>query len=388
MWIETAEEINKLPVGALVSTRERVPHYFRRFGPGKMEWEHVRLHNNEVIPYPQVQGLAPVRGSHVFVRIMQLRQRDGGLLVLSTQGSGGASMQPNPPWVNAILATFGDRMEAVVGPALMPPRLPGRKPAWQEYGCGHYGCVFPTHDKGIVMKVTSDPAEAAFVAAAMRLGDWPDGIVRYHHLFELPERYRGRRTFALWREEATDVGALRTHVYSPGLPWERKSTNIDYDTREEIRFAKRLGVFKDYAAVVRDTWKRATDPMKLASEVAKLENWAWNTVDVDAVDDPGPGGSPTNVVGRWKGAQRAAAALRVCRYVGEMMGSEPGGPYVGEALDFYLDQGLLLADVHRNNVGKVLRPDFSSSQFWAITDPGHMVPLVSEFFTVDVPPLP
>jgi hypothetical protein len=76
----------------------------------------------------------------------------------------------------------------------------------REYGSGYYGTVLPTHTKGTVLKITSDPTEAKFAYAAKRLRHYPAGIVKYGPVFELGGSHDGRPIFALWREEAYDVG--------------------------------------------------------------------------------------------------------------------------------------------------------------------------------------
>jgi len=72
----------------------------------------------------------------------------------------------------------------------------GRR-TFKEFGCGHYGCVFPTTVDNMVFKLTSDASEAAFVATALKLPDWPDGMIRYHRIVELSgEKHRRRRAGA------------------------------------------------------------------------------------------------------------------------------------------------------------------------------------------------
>lgn len=54
--------------------------------------------------------------------------------------------------------------------------------------------------------------------------------------------------------------------------------------------------------------------------------------------------------------------------------NNPMSQQVGAALAFYLDNDILLADVHPNNVGTVKRDDeYDEQTLWVITDPGHAV---------------
>jgi hypothetical protein len=278
--------------------------------------------------------------------------------------------EPNPAWVNRSLAESWDAMQERVGKELMPTEKvgsSGKRRSVEEYGCGHYGCVLPTSRKGLVLKVTSDPLEAHFVASAMKMRAFPDGIVHYAAIYRLPAEYRGRPVFVLWREEAYDVGRL---VWLKNLPGE--------DPRAMQEFVWHLRVFQTCAGIVKDIVTRAADQAATLASMKRYEDWARDKVELDDIGE-GMGrqhweGQRAGPFGTLKGAQRAAALVRACAIVAELMEHEPGGPEVGEALDFYLERGLLLADVHLNNVGHVRR-DTHERPFWAITDPGHAVPL-------------
>jgi len=67
--------------------------------------------------------------------------------------------------------------------------------------------------------------------------------------------------------------------------------------------------------------------------------------------------------------------LEVCRMLGQIMENTPMNEGVGEALLYYLDQGVLMADVHPGNVGIVRRDGYDIP---AITDPGQAVLLNAE----------
>jgi hypothetical protein len=69
----------------------------------------------------------------------------------------------------ALLAVCGDER-------LLPP---ARGSGTGPLGCGVYGCVMPTSDVRVVFKITSDPDEAGFVAAALGEPDQPPGVVAY-----------------------------------------------------------------------------------------------------------------------------------------------------------------------------------------------------------------
>jgi len=275
-------------------------------------------------------------------------------------------MQPNPPWVDALLRKHGAALAAYAGQPMPSPV--GRK--YEELGCGHYGCVLALPTEGLVLKVTSDPSEAAFVAAYLQIGHQHPGVVRYDRIVELPETYRRRRTFAIWRQEAFHVGKV-ARMYD--APWrERYIGRYDRTIRE---FKDLLELFKSHASGIRTTVASATDPTKLLADAARLEEWAWKVFS---------DGMMLSL--HHKPAQRVAFKRRQLEVIAEEMGSTHAGSYIGEAFQFYLEQGILLADVHLNNVGEVTPPDFSS---WilAITDPGHMVPLDPKWLRVEIPQL-
>jgi hypothetical protein len=73
-----------------------------------------------------------------------------------------------------------------------------------------------------------------------------------------------------------------------------------------------------------------------------------------------------------KGDSRLAVALHACEVSAEFMENEPVLDQVGKALAYYLENGILLADVHQNNIGVVRRDGYTYN---VITDPGHAVDL-------------
>lgn len=120
-----------------------------------------------------------------------------------------------PPWTRKFLTDNWDtiRQGSMPGGEWMPVEAPGSTPKRRlvdALGCGHYGCVFLTNTPGLVIKVSSDASEAEFIKAAVKLGEWPVGIVRYQAVLDLPGSHRGRPVFIIWREEAFDIGTIRS----------------------------------------------------------------------------------------------------------------------------------------------------------------------------------
>jgi hypothetical protein len=288
------------------------------------------------------------------------------------------SFQPNPPWVDRIVRDNWAALERLVGRDRMPVERESsspRKRHVEEYGCGHYGCVAPTRSKEhVVFKLTSDPLEAHFVAAAIGIGRWPEGIVRYDRIVQVRGKYRGRPVFALWREEAFDVGEMRS--FFVGHPMFNQLS--DYDQRAMREFQDRIGQFQYWAKWFKTSIDRTARPhAEVLAEMRAAEQFAFDRVGLDTLDGKGLYRSG------WNLGQKLAVYLRSCEIVAEMMANEPGGYLIGQALEFYLEHGLLLADLHLGNIGHVVREDYAEP-FWAITDPGHAVPLDDRFAAVRI----
>jgi hypothetical protein len=238
----------------------------------------------------------------------------------------------------------------------------------EELGEGHYGVVYKTSDPGIVFKVTSDPTEAEFIKKAMPLG-WPEGIVEYKAIIEFEGSFRKRKTYGIWREAAFEVGLTVKHY-----------GQLSYDERNAIEFQKYLQLFKRTAALARDTIQKKPAMLEYAMS-EKGKRWAWDAFDFDWIDPRIIGDKiysqrmADQPLSRFTGWKRIAIALRACEALAEMMEhNNPMSQNVGAALGFYLDNGILLADVHGNNVGKVKRDDdYGEQEPWVITDPGHAV---------------
>lgn len=279
---------------------------------------------------------------------------------------GDEELVENPPWTDRILRDNADVIEesGLPQPAnLLRGRVLGK---WRprELGAGSYGAVYATTDPNTVFKVTSDRTEADFIVAALEIGEWPIGIVTYQAIIDFPEKFRKRDTFGIWREAAILVG-LQDGVE------EAKDT---YEENQLQEFNFYLRWFGSNAGFARDTLKRAKNPAKVLKEARDTwQQWAYDMVGPAEATPPWKWGNKMHFYAEnFKGAQRVAVALRACEIISENMGSTNPMSYVGHALEFYLDRGILLADVHGNNVGLVEREDFYEP-IWVITDPGHAV---------------
>lgn len=303
-------------------------------------------------------------------------------------------MIENPPWVDRVLSENWTELERMIDPDLLPStEVVGRRrrvAEGAEYGCGHYGCVMATGHPGIVCKATTDASEARFVEMGWeRLGaparthetGWPEGIVQYHQILALTGSHRARPIWLLWRDEAWNVGDVWRLL-------SRASRDDGYDLREFRKGISRLGQFKFYASSARLMIEKTP---AVLPEAVKL--WQGNDLYdmvtglfIDAEEGKRRWGDPHALerdarhfpqipfakVGL-RGARRLAANLQAAQNVLEQMANEPGLYAIGQALETFMEHGMLLADVHHNNIGRS-SPDVGVRD-WVITDPGHLAVL-------------
>jgi hypothetical protein len=149
------------------------------------------------------------------------RERIGDALDIESEGAVRARMIENPPWTTQLLAKHLEKLEEEC-PSKWLPKLKhvhshysnviGK---YREYGCGAYGCVFPTLDKDVVLKVTTDDSEFEFANDIN--GDLPVAVcVDYHLVAELPEKHKGSKVYLLWRDSADRVGELDKVISEAG----------------------------------------------------------------------------------------------------------------------------------------------------------------------------
>lgn len=230
----------------------------------------------------------------------------------------------NPtPWVTSVLSAHFTELEELVPPAWLP-KLAKTKAVGTtftgeltEFGCGAYGCVLPTLDPKVVLKVTTDDTEAEFAA---ELSDkLPDPIcVAYFKVLYLQGKTRGPRQgvrtdgegakiYLLWREEASEVG---------------KIDEIVGDHAERAIHAQHTAAMNAFIAI-----------SKGEPHEALFEQW-----------------------------KRACGAMGRVKELG----------YVSAGLLRAAEAGIFISDVHGGNLGLAMR---SGKKEWVITDPGNVVVL-------------
>jgi hypothetical protein len=271
------------------------------------------------------------------------------------------------PWVDRSLARLLPALAQVVPPEWLP-RFDIATGRVEEYGCGHYGCVMPTSVEGLVCKVTTDISEAHFVARALTL-EPPNGIVEYKKIFWAHGlTHRRRPMFVLWRSEAFSVGSWRYGQtrYPPrivfGLERERlrPDPNYQYAYRVEGEADSLLRWFLHWASIARKYMHPHLRREPDESQRKQLLAAAWAAYERA---EPAEKDMPRYA----KGLDRVGIALRSALYVAQEMSGNPSLYRVGEALAYYLEEGLLLADVHGGNLGLDAEGEV------LITDPGHVV---------------
>lgn len=282
-------------------------------------------------------------------------------------------LQQNPVWIDRVLRSNWQKLVRVVSADALP-HIDGRK--FVPFGEGHYGAVYPTGIPSIACKVTSDQDEARFVTFAMRLAErekyWPPGITQYVGVLGIADTvHRGRPVFVLWREEAKDYdGAL---LVSGGRPLDRHAQRTIYSAELNLT---------NYKQVAHKVRLLARERPAILEEAKRWERWAWD-INGEILDGFSTGKFShvhrlfLGTLRGWSGPQRVAFGLRRCMVLAEMMGSEPVLTHVGEAFEYYQDEGMLLADVHMANIGMAHRSGYNGPVD-VIRDPGHALPLTEQ----------
>lgn len=248
-----------------------------------------------------------------------------------------------------------------------------------EYGCGHYGCVYPTSNPDTVFKLTTDVSEAHFIACLKELEaeqnfDF-DGLVKYNALVGVPNaKIRGKNVFALWRQEAYFVGSWGSNVdqVAPG--------NSKQYVRQTAREVSHLIMqVKGASHAVRsilnkllkknvplqnndDYWSAVGTAMKLVLDGNYQEGIIDNDGNPRIVSPFDQGDLFRDLFGNIgnkpdKVGAAVAFYLTLVFYQSDMLESTYMGDAVGRAFNELTRKGLLLADVHLGNIGLVMKPE-------------------------------
>jgi hypothetical protein len=291
--------------------------------------------------------------------------------------------EPNPPWVDRVLYKHWHELEAKVGEDMMPSfgkeARGGKRPArtkagYTEYGCGHYGCVLATNAEDIVCKATSDASEIRLVTTLLEKGiPAPEGMVKYHAIAVVDEKHRGRPVAVIWRQEAFDVGNILAWGNKTARPHEWK------DTKMTLRFTQ---ILSSVAGIVRGSLIASKAPEKVIEQLKRprlMESmFEFATSVVDWGDDASIDWYPIVAkIDRLTPKTRVPAAVSVYKMALVMMENDNAiSAWIANAFRELLTHGILLADVHINNIGRSFphTDEYAKATLhWVITDPGHAV---------------
>lgn len=229
----------------------------------------------------------------------------------------GGQYVANPAWATAAIADAQSMLETRI-PLQWLPRLrdfhgagqDGIVARLQEYGCGVYGCVYPTHDESVVMKLTTDDTEVQF--ASNYANALPRRIcVEYHHIVRLARKHRDKygehNVHLLWRDSAEYVGRAGEVLGAKGV----KLIEQQFHAAQQAYRAVGKGYSTPQIHAFVRAWLATCEAMARQTEVPAL------------------------------------------RELGDGM------------VETFADQRILFGDVHINNIGLV-------QDSWVITDPGNI----------------
>ena len=298
--------------------------------------------------------------------VPELRRRITGIEASTTKGV------TDEYWLN----------ELTLAKASLAAALKKKPKGWREYGAGHYGVVYPTNTVGLVIKITTDPTEAAFTAAylSMKPNQRPVGVIRYHSIVRLPQESKSRRpVFVLWRDEAQYVGP--SALKSEWLPTMKDNGYFSRSLRSTevgiVNIKKCGDDFRNWAL------KAGTEKV-VAAVAARDAVWQRYDIPQDQIEYG-------RTAARLKGTDKGAYILNRVKALCDELQNEPVGIDIGRALDDLMGEGLLLCDVHLNNIGTphpAVKDKLDMSGYLLITDPGHAIALDNRWAGVQIPDLP
>ncbi len=271
----------------------------------------------------------------------------------------------NPDWTDAIIHRFCDPILRVAKKHNLPAPLLNEECKIEdrsELGEGAYGVVWTTEDASVAFKLSTDSTEAHFIQTAINMRKKgiadPAGIVDYRAIFLLPGvEHLGGEVFAIWREQATHVG----------LPCD-----VPKSDKEMIAFIDLMQKFyntSDAAFALAFAEQKEHD-----GDMNTYFDWIEERVEIanEIIDGKKP---------RYDSIFSKALA-RCYRLAIQIEDSGEPGRHVGEALLTYFENGLLLCDIHADNIGTVDRG--KCSELFVVTDPGHSLLLSRDLVDVDI----
>ena len=279
---------------------------------------------------------------------------------------------PNPAWVAKSLAVDWHRVQDHLSdgdhldwmPAFEEAHASRRGElvaALEPLGCGVYGCVLPTSDPDVVLKLTTDKSEASF--ATMLLPVAPEaaraGVVVYEDSITLATKHAGSKITALWRQAAHKVGKILDPKVTPDRIERRRLTFLIDREWSVAQVALRLLFEHRHSGRARDA-ALYDAARKVRPHVAEFH---LGSRTEDLIED-------LELIETDAG--RLAAALTIFEDTCHQMASTKLET-VGKALAAFLEVGVFVADIHEGNLGMVVGDD--GRETWVITDPGNTIVL-------------
>lgn len=231
-------------------------------------------------------------------------------------------IRENPPseFVR-ILKNCWKRIPTVQGAKLLAPDV-------VEYGCGKYGCVYPTSNPDVVLKLTTDRNEAVFAQFVINNKYFPPGIVKYY--------------------KAAKVGKIFCGEIYTGHLKGRKGSGLPTVEGETV-----------YAL-----WREAADNVGDTAGWRGLEKYAYAVSSSHHKIGPNIAKTLANLC---KGRKYKSLILQGLEVISTMFDTE--NEDVAKAILYYLEKGVWIRDVNAHNVGEVKR---GKKTIVAITDPGNV----------------
>jgi hypothetical protein len=278
----------------------------------------------------------------------------------------------NPPWVTRVIAKNFDRLSESVRPEWMPVFEEARATRRgelvveiPEFGCGAYGCVMPTNDENVVFKITTDSTEFEFIEKILpKVTPRPDGFVEYYSAIPLigkegrgKHKPKNNNVYAIWREEAEDVGEMELVT---SIPRQDRARALDLIHAQHAAATEAFVLLRKHP----DEYPAALAARDKA--LARLRELHLDEISNDPVWEDLREVTPIS--------DAIALLLGYVERMWEHLAREGAATEIGHALLACLRRGILVSDVHGGNIGRVKR---GGAPFWVITDPGNVAVLPS-----------
>lgn len=290
-----------------------------------------------------------------------------------------------PSWVQWVMQQAEPGVLELHGRSFMPS-------SWKMLGCGMFGCVLPARQPGVVCKVTLDGSEAFFARAhgdlAASAGAAPDGVCRYWEPIRVDSPIGP--VWVLWRQLVAPQ-LYRDHV-APPFPKEDEPYWKIKDPVAQDRAYRKLK--QDRAAWER---KHGTDAREILEELTSCglnvaSRLAMTGGNLDTFlrelsrtrAQAGAGFNPQRSTMAWHYSSvtvkefdadpmlYASVQLLAYRFHLERLFASPTMPQLASALEFYLEHGLLLADLNADNIAWL-------DGAWTLFDAGFTVPIAGKW---------